>query len=154
MVGSPVAPGRSSGGEKSAAGVDEERDAPGLAEPGELLHRRLLGEAHQREVRPVHLRHQRRRRRERPLEVRPSGAVRGPHLHERGVGLAHHVRDPEAAADLHQLPTGHHHLPALGERGKNQERRRGAVVHHDGVLGAGQRPERLEERREARSPFS
>ncbi len=44
---------------------------------------------------------------------------------ERRAGLAHHVGDAEAAADLDQFAAGDDHLAALRERREHQQHRRG-----------------------------
>ncbi len=46
------------------------------------------------------------------------GAVGGTYLYQLGSALAHHVRDAEAAPDLHQLAPADKHLPLLGQCGQ------------------------------------
>src|SRR5437867_3946519 len=48
-----------------------------------------------------------------------------------------HVRDPEPAADLDELAARDDDLALPGERRQREEDRGRAVVHDDGVLGAG-----------------
>ncbi len=51
---------------------------------------------------------------------------------------AHHIRDAESAADLHQLAARHHHLAAVGQAVEQQQDRCCIVVDHSGRFGAGQ----------------
>ena len=48
-----------------------------------------------------------------PPRSRGARPVRRPHLAQDGAGLTHHVGDPEAAADFHQLAARNDHLAAV-----------------------------------------
>jgi hypothetical protein len=85
----------------------------------------------------VHLEKKPRRGSDRLLVIGDPGAIRGPDLPEDGLALAHHVGDPEAAADLDQLAAGDDHLLSLGEGVQRQEDRGGVVVDH-GRGGSGE----------------
>ena len=75
---------------------------------------------------------------DRALVVGDPRAVRRPDLDEPGSRAREHVGNPEAVADLDQLPARDDDLAPLGERGKREQHRRGIVVDHEGCLGAGE----------------
>ena len=112
---------------------------------GQLGDTRLLGEADDAEVRLVDAQEQRGVRSDRPLVVGGAGPVRRPDLDEAGAGASEHVRDPEAVADLDQLPARDDDLAALGERGERKQDRGGVVVDDQRRLGT---REPAQERRE------
>ena len=58
------------------------------------------------------------------------------HFAQPRARLRHHIRHPEAAADLDQLASRHQHLAAARDGRQRQERRRRAIVHHDRRFGA------------------
>ena len=82
------------------------------------------------------------------------GAVGRADLDQGGAGLAHHVGDAEAAADLDHLPARDDHLAAAGERGEREQQRRGVVVDGDACLRAGDAPQQPAEVRVARPAFA
>ena len=56
----------------------------------------------------------------------------------RAPGLREHVGDPEAVADLDELPAGDDRLLPCRERGEREQQRGRVVVDDHGVLGAGE----------------
>ena len=58
------------------------------------------------------------------LVVGAAGPVGGADVDEAGARLLHHLRHPEAAADLHALAPADHHLPAPGQGGEDEQHRR------------------------------
>ena len=113
--------------------------------------RRLLGEADDAEVRGVHAQQRHGALADRLGVVAQVGAVRRADLDERRAGLAHHVGDAEAAADLDQLAARDHHLAAGAERGEREQQRRGVVVDRDPGLRARDARQQIGEVAEARS---
>ncbi|MFN8630620.1 MAG: hypothetical protein U0838_09970 [Chloroflexota bacterium] len=86
------------------------------------------------------------------LEVRGAGAVGGAHLDQPRPGARHHLGDPHAAADLHELAARHQHGTATAREAHGQEQRRGGVGHDEPRLGARQHSEVLLGHAEARAP--
>ena len=82
---------------------------------------------------------------DRPVVVGGARAVRRPDLDQARARAGEHVRDPEAVADLDQLPARDDDLAALGERGEREQERGGVVVDDDRRLGAGQPPQQRSE---------
>ena len=77
------------------------------------------------------------------LEVRDPRPVRRPDLDQPRPGPPDDLRDPHPAADLDELAARHRHAaPAPGQADREPDRR-GVVVRHERVLGAGQRDEVL-----------
>ena len=103
--------------------------------------RDLLDEPDRPEVRLVHA-HDRADvlvRSQRSLVVSDPRAVGSPDLDHPRPRLGDHLGDPEATADLDELPARHDDRPArTGERGRRQQHRGGAVVDDDRRLGAGE----------------
>ena len=122
-----------------AAQVLDQEEAMGVGEVGQALQGRGAGEARDPEVAGMGAQ-------EDPgvgvlgqglLVVAQVGAVGGPDLDQPRAALGHHVRHPEAAADLHELAPGHDDRGALGQGREGQEHGAGAVVHHEAGLGPG-----------------
>ena len=67
------------------------------------------------------------------------GAVGGADLAQARAAFAHHVGDPEGAADLDQLAARNDHLAPLGQRVERQQHGGRVVVDDRRRLGAGQR---------------
>ena len=128
-----------SGREQPRSDVVQERDRSRGCERREVPRGRARGEAHHAVVRGVDLQ-------DRPGALGDGGpvvadprAVGRADLDELRAARGHDVRDPELPADLDQLPARDQDLLALGERREAQQERRRAVVHHQRVLGAGER---------------
>ena len=51
-----------------------------------------------------------------------------PNFDQSPAALGDHVRDPEPAADFHQLPPRNNHIPARRRRGQRQQNRRRIVI--------------------------
>ena len=69
--------------------------------------------------------------------VRGSRLVRRPDLPQHGARLRHHVGNPEAAADLDELPARDDHFASFRQCREHDQRRRRVVVDDDCGLGAG-----------------
>ena len=123
--------------EGARAEIVDERQPGACRDRGELRESGLLGEADDPEVGLVHAQDHGRLGAERPLVVRHPGAVRRPDLDEPRSRAGEHVGNPEAVADLDQLPARDEHLAALGERGQGEHHGSGIVVHDERSLGAG-----------------
>ncbi len=125
-------------GQESAAEILHQRDLEPRAQLRQLRKCRPFGEALDAEIGRVDPEDQRcpfadgRRVVCRPRPVRRS------HFAQDRAGLPHHIRDPEAAANFHELAARDDHFAAIGERGQHEEHRRGVVVHDGRRLGAGQ----------------
>jgi hypothetical protein len=61
-----------------------------------------------------------------------------------GAAARHDVRDPEAPPDLDQLAPRDEDFLLLGEGIESQHDRRGAVVHHECVFGAGEAAQQVD----------
>ena len=88
---------------------------------------------------------------ERRLEVLDAGPVRRPDLDQLRPGPPDDLRDPDAAADLDQLPAADDDAAAPPGEADGQRDRRRVVVRHERVLGARQGDEVLLGRPEARA---
>ena len=120
--------------------VDErQREPPGQS--GQLLHRRLLGETDDAEVRLVDAKQQRSLGAGGALVVGDAGSVGRSDLDEPGAGPREHLGDAEAVADLDQLAARDEHVAALRERGQREQDCGRVVVHDEGRLGTGQAPQ-------------
>ena len=127
--------------ERAGAEVVDERQLVAPRDRRELLDAGLLREADDAEVRLVHAEQERGLGPDRAVVVGRAGAVRRPHLDQARARAGEHVRDPEAVADLDQLPARDDDLAALGERGEGEQHRGGVVVDDDRGLGAGEPPQ-------------
>jgi hypothetical protein len=79
---------------------------------------------------------------DRGLVVGEPRPIRGADLDQPGPGLRNDVGDPEAAADLDQLPARDHDVAlALDQRGDRQQHGGRAIVDHDRGLCPGQLPQ-------------
>ncbi len=123
-------------GERAGADVVDH----GHAELAQRLDPDVLDEPALHEVRAVHAQHRARVRRDRALVVADPRAVRRAHLDQPRAGLRDHVRHPEPAADLHQLPARDDDL-APAQRRHGQQRRARAVVDREPRLRARQLPQ-------------
>ncbi len=74
------------------------------------------------------------------------GAVSGTDFMQNAARLAHHVRNTERAADLHQLTARYHHLAAAGDRRQHQQYRRRVVIDDTGVFRTGDTAQEVGER--------
>ena len=74
---------------------------------------------------------------QRLLVVGSSRPIGGPDLDEASAGAPDDLGDPHAAADLDELAARDDHASPPGQAGREGERR-GVVVGHQGVLGAGE----------------
>ena len=137
--------------QRPAAEVVEQQQPALARERRQRRQRRLLGEADDAEVRGVHAQQRHGALADRLGVVAQVGAVRRADLDERRAGLAHHVGDAEAAADLDQLAARDHHLAAGAERGEREQQRRGVVVDRDPGLRACDARQQIGEVAEARS---
>ena len=90
----------------------------------------------------------------RPLVVGQPGPVGRADLAEPRAGDLEDLGQPEAAADLDELPARDDHLAAGGQRAQGQDGRRGVVVDDGRRLGAGQPAEQRRRRRRSGSPRS
>ena len=113
---------------------------------------RLLGESDDAKVRLVDPQDRRSLRADRALVVGDPRAVRRPDLDEAGSRAREHIGDPEAVADLDQLPTRDDHLAPFGESGKREHHRCGVVVDDERCLGAGEPAEQPGEMILTRAP--
>ena len=109
------------------------------AELAQLLDLDLLHEPELAEVRGVRAHDRARLRADRALVVGAARAVRGADLDQPGARLRDDLGDPEAAADLDQLPARDHDVaPRAGERRGREQHRGGAVVDRHRRLRPGQ----------------
>ena len=131
--------------ERARAEVVDERQPVPPRDGRQLLEARLLREADDAEVRLVDAEEQRRLGPDRPVVVGRARSVRRPDLDEPRARAGEHVRDPEAVADLDQLPARDDDLAALGQRGEGEQDRGGVVVDDDRRLGARQPPQQRRE---------
>ena len=129
--------------QQSGAHVVQERHAALVGERGQILRARFGREADHAVVRRMHLQDRAGAFGGRGAVIADARAVRGADLDELGARGTHDVGDPELAADLDQLATGDEHLLALRERSERPHERGRAVVHDEGVLGAGERDQHL-----------
>ena len=93
----------------------------------------------------MHAQQERRLGPDRAVVVGRARPVRRPHLDQARAGAGEHVRNPEAVADLDQLPARDDDLAALGERGEGEQHRGGVVVDDDRRLGAREPPQQRRE---------
>ncbi len=100
----------------------------------------------------MHAEQRRRARRDRRLVVRGTRAVGRAHLHHPGAREPHHVRHPERAADLDQLPARDNDLFAFAKRGQGEEHRGGVVVDRKRGLAAEQSLQQVRHQRSALAP--
>ena len=124
-------------GEGAAAEVVDEHRAEAVGQGRQLLQGRLGGEPDDAVVAGVHAQHRPRAGVPGVFEVAQVGAVGGADLDQLGAALAQDVGDAKAVADLDQLAARHQHLAAAGGGGQRQQHRRGVVVDHERVFGAG-----------------
>jgi hypothetical protein len=85
----------------------------GHPEPCEVCHRRFGGEPGDREIRRVHLEHERGAGTHGLLVVRDRGAVRGPDLAKCRTGRGEQIRNAEAVSDLDEFAAADDDLGAL-----------------------------------------
>jgi len=76
-------------------------------------------------------------------EIVQVDAVCGADFQQMRAGLAHDIRNPETAANLHKLGAGNDDFFSPGEGGKDKQDRSGVVVYHKTALRAGQAGEEL-----------
>ncbi len=109
-----------------------------MRDPGELAHLDPAREADHAVVGRMHAQQQTGLGSERALVVGRARAIRRADLVQARARALHDLRDPEAIADLHQLPARDDDLPPARQRRERQDERSGAVVDADRGLGAGQ----------------
>src|SRR5262249_52638452 len=127
--------------EGDRAQVVNERQPRSVRCPDEVGELRLLREADDTEVRLVDAEQEGRLWPNCALVVGGARTVRRPDLTQARARAREHVGDPEAVADLDQLPAGDEHLSSLGQGGKRGQDGSSVVVDYEGRLGAGQSAE-------------
>ena len=146
-VGSSSIPGGHLGSESSGADVVDGPEAMGMGQLDQIGKRWTLGESDDPEVAGMDPQDGGRLGADRALVVREARLVRRPDLTQPGTGDFEDLREPETAADLHELAARHDDLAAGGHRPQGQDRRAGIVVHDRGGLGADQLPQDAGDRR-------
>ena len=119
------------------ADVVDHRQPMSAAQSDHFFQRHLGSETHDRVVAGVNPHQCGRVVVDRLLVIRPVRLVRSADLVEPGTAGAHHVGQTETAADFDQLAARDDHFAIRSQRGQDQHRRPGVVIHHDSRLGAG-----------------
>ena len=65
-----------------------------------------------------------------PFIIPYIGLIGGAHLPQGSTAALHDLRHPEASTDLHQFPSGNHHLAPLGQSRKQQQYCSRIIVYH------------------------
>jgi len=88
---------------RTGAKIHHERQIVLVRQPGEVLEGRFFGETDNLEIGLMCHEQDARAFGDCLLKISEAHAVGGADLEQFGTGLLHHIRDAEAAADLHQL---------------------------------------------------
>ena len=86
--------------------------------------------------------------------VTQMGFVGGSYFFQLGAAAFHDFRNPEGAADFHQLSPGDDDLSALGQGRQHQEDGCSIVIHHQCALRAGEAAEDALHMAVAAAPFA
>ena len=114
----------------AAAEVLDDRELETLSQRHQIIETWTLCEPLDAEVRRVHAEDEGRTVADRRRVVGRPSLVRRADLPYQRTRLPHDVRDPEAAADLHQLAARYDRLSPLCQCGQHEQHRRSVVVHH------------------------